>query len=142
MSADALPKEPRPAPPGWVLQRHLGTFSGLAGPYCFREDGPTPGVGFFAEPHHANLAGVIHGGALMTLADMALWDICRRKIGVFKGLTVTMNAEFVGPGPVGAFIEAGGEVIRVGRKLLFARGLVTAKGETLLAFSGTLKRLS
>lgn len=132
----------RPAPPGWVLQGHRETFSGHAGPYYFREEGAEAGVGFFAEPHHANMGGVIHGGALLTLADMALWDICRRKIGVFKGVTVTLNAEFVGGGPVGEFIEASGETTRVGGKLLFARGLVTAKGEALLAFSGTLKRLS
>ena len=143
MSEASTTFEPKPAPPGWVLQRHNGTFSGVAGPYYFREDSdPLAGVGFFSEPHHANLAGVIHGGALMTLADMALWDICRRKIGIFNGVTVTMNAEFVGPGPVGEFIEAGGEIVRSGRRLMFARGLVTAKGETLLAFSGTLKRLS
>lgn len=141
MSDATVDTKPRPAPDGWVLQRHIGTFSGHAGPYYFREDGPVPGVAFFAEPHHANLAGVVHGGALLTLADMALWDICRREIGIFKGVTVTLNSEFVGGGPVGEFIEATGETTRVGGKLLFARGLVTAKGETLLAFSGTLKKL-
>lgn len=142
MTDDAVNREPRPAPPGWVLQGHRETFSGHAGPYYFREEGAGSGVGFFAEPHHANMGGVIHGGALLTLADMALWDICRREIGIFKGLTVTLNAEFIGGGPVGEFIEATGETTRVGGKLLFARGLVTAKGEALLAFSGTLKRLS
>lgn len=141
MSDANADKEPRPAPPGWVLQNHLGAFSGHAGPYYFREEGGLPGVAFFAEAHHANLGGVVHGGALLTLADMALWDICRREIGVFKGVTVTLNAEFVGGGPVGAFIEASGETTRIGGKLLFARGLATAKGETLLAFSGTLKKL-
>jgi acyl-coenzyme A thioesterase PaaI-like protein len=72
---------------------------------------------------------------------MALWDICRREIGVFKGVTVTLNAEFVGAGPVGAFIEATGEMVKSGRKMLFARGIVSAEGETLMSFSGTLKRL-
>lgn len=141
MTDETSHQTPRPAPPGWVLQNHLQTFSGHAGPYYFREEGAKAGVGFFAEPHHANLAGVIHGGALMTLADMALWDICRREVGIFRGLTVTMNSEFIGAGPVGEFIEANGETTRIGGRLLFARGLVTAKGEPVLAFSGTLKRL-
>lgn len=129
------------APDGWVLQSHTETFSGRAGPYYFREDGPTPGVGFFAEPHHLNLGGVVHGGALMTLADMSLWDICRRKVGVFRGVTVTLNSEFLRPGPAGCFIEATGETLAIGRRMLFARGLVTAKGKALLSFSGSLKRL-
>lgn len=130
------------APDGWTPQSHSDTFSGRAGPYFFRKEGAKPGVGFFAEPHHANLGGIVHGGALLTLADMALWDICRREVGVFNGVTVTLNAEFVGAGPVGTFIEASGDMVKAGRKLMFARGLVTAKGEALMSFSGTLKRLS
>ncbi|WP_411819451.1 PaaI family thioesterase [Hyphococcus formosus] len=129
-------------PAGWQLQSHHETFSGQAGPFYFRDPGPKPGVGFFSKPHHANLAGVIHGGALMTLADISLWDICAREVGFFRGLTVTMNSEFLGPGPIGAFIEATGEVTRAGRKLIFARGMVTSKGKPLLSYSGTLKRLS
>ena len=130
----------RPAPEGWTMQSHANTFSGRAGPFYFRKEGGKAGVGFFAESHHANMGGVIHGGALLTLADVALWDICRREIGVFKGVTVTMNAEFVGAGPVGGFIEASGEMVKSGRKLMFARGLITAEGAPLLSFSGTLKR--
>ncbi len=129
------------APDGWTLQFHTETFSGRAGPFYFRKEGSPAGVGFFAGPQHANLGGVIHGGALLTLADMALWDICRREVGVFKGVTVTMNSEFVAAGPVGGFIEATGEMVRAGRKLMFARGLVSAAGEPVMVFSGTLKRI-
>lgn len=123
------------------MQSHSDTFSGHAGPFYFRNEGPA-GVGFFSEPHHANGLGVIHGGALLTLADMALWDICRREVGVFRGVTVTLNAEFVGPGPIGEFIEATGDVVKLGRKMMFARGLISAKGDMLMSFSGTLKRIS
>lgn len=137
----AQEKQTLTIPDGWRPQSHLETFSGHAGPFYFRDPGPIPGVGFFSEAHHANLAGVVHGGALMTLADMSLWDIASREIGMFRGLTVTMNSEFVGPGPIGAFIEATGEVTRAGRKLVFARGLVTSGGEPILSYSGTLKRI-
>ncbi|GJL92342.1 PaaI family thioesterase [Hyphococcus sp.] len=133
---------PRPAPEGWTIQSHANTFSGRAGPFYFRKEDERAGVGFFAEPHHANMGGVIHGGALLTLADVALWDICRREIGVFKGVTVTLNSEFVGAGPIGGFIEATGEMVKSGRKLMFARGLITADGAPLMSFSGTLKRVS
>ena len=129
-------------PPGWIKQTHPQTFSHHAGPFYFREEGPKPGVGFLSEPHHANLGGIVHGGALMTLADMALWDICRRQIGLFKAVTVSFNADFIGPGPVGSFIEASGDMTKAGRNLLFARGLVTADGKSVLSFSGTLKRLT
>ncbi len=133
--------QPRPAPEGWSLQSHLGTFSGHVGPFYFRKEGPEPGIGFFAEHHHANEGGLVHGGALLTLADMSLWDICRRQIGFFKAVTVTLNGEFVRPGKIGQFIGASGEMARAGKNLLFARGLITGESGTLMSFSGTLKRL-
>lgn len=128
-------------PDGWTLQSFPDTFSAHAGPFYFRDYAQKePGVGFFSEPHHANAGGVIHGGALMTLADMSLWDICRREVGRFMGLTVTMNAEFTAPGPIGKFIMATGETTKIGKSLMFARGKVLCEGETLLVFSGALKR--
>ena len=137
------PKAPNSSPgrDGWLLQPHLETFSGHAGPFYFREEPETPGVGFYARAHHANLNGVVHGGALLTLADMALWDICRRKLdGPLRGATVTLNSEFVGAGEVGDFIEATGDALKTTGSLLFARGVVTTGGRALLSFSGTLKR--
>lgn len=137
------PSEDVKIPSGWVKQSHMQTFSGQAGPYYFRErSNPTPGVGFFSEPRHANMGGVIHGGALMTLADMSLWDICRRSVGDFMAVTVTLNAEFLNPGPIGEFIEASGQMTKGGKSLLFSQGLITAAGKPILSFSGSLKRLS
>lgn len=132
----------KPAPPGWVLGSHTHTFSGRVGPFYFREEGDTPGVGFFSQAHHCNLGGVVHGGALMTLADMALFNICLKRTTIDKAVTVTFNAEFLAAGPIGEFIEATGEMTKEGKSLLFVRGLVTVKGTSLLSFSGTLKRLS
>ncbi len=127
-------------PAGWTLQTHLDTFSGHAGPFYFRE-GDDPGVGFVSEPRHANVGGMIHGGALLTLADMALWDICRRASGPFKAVTLTLNAEFIAPGPVGRFIHASGLALRIGKSVMFARGDVRCGETLLLSFSGSLKRL-
>ncbi|MCA8887479.1 MAG: PaaI family thioesterase [Parvularculaceae bacterium] len=130
-----------PIPDGWVLQPFPETFSFHAGPFYFNDpDGQTPGVGFVSGPQHANAGGMVHGGALMTLADMSLWDICRRRVGKLRAVTVTLNAEFVGKGEIGKFIEASGEATKIGRSMLFARGLVTCEGRTLLSFSGSLKR--
>jgi len=141
MSETITPSADTPHRKGWVLQPHLETFSGHAGPFYFREKADTPGIGFYAKSHHANLNGVVHGGALLTLADMALWDVCRRQVdGPLRGATVTLNSEFISAGRVGTFIESTGDVIKATGSLLFARGLLTADGVVLLSFSGTLKR--
>ena len=133
-------REHDPAPEGWTLRDFPDSFAGRAGPFYWRDDGP--GVGFFSKLHHGNLGGVVHGGMLMTLADMALFNICWNAIEGFPAVTVSMNAEFLRPAPIGAFIEASGEMTGGGRTIFFARGLVRAGDQNLLAFSGTLKRLS
>jgi acyl-coenzyme A thioesterase PaaI-like protein len=132
--------EPRPAPEGWVLQHRRANFAWHAGPYYFRAEGPTPGVAFYSEPHHGNAADAVHGGALLTLADMALFDAAFRKVGRFRAVTLTLTSEFLAPAPIGAFIEAAGEVIGGGRKIIILRGLVSSAGAPLMSFSGTLRR--
>jgi len=130
------------APPeGWTLHPFSNTFAGRAGPFYWR-DGDKPGIGFYSRPHHGNLGGVIHGGMLMTLADMALFNICRDALQGSMAVTVSMNSEFLAPAPIGAFVTATGEMTGGGRSLFFARGMVRANDTDILAFSGTLKRLS
>lgn len=133
---------PPGVPDGWVLQSHRDTFSGHAGPFYFRGGAENPpGVGFLSEPQHANAHGMIHGGALLTLADMALWDICRRAAGPFNAVTLTLNSEFIAPGPVGRFIHATGEAVKIGKSIMVARGEVRCGDDILLTFSGSLKRV-
>jgi uncharacterized protein (TIGR00369 family) len=139
-----MEKEARPAgvPEGWIRQSMRDTFSAHAGPFWFRDiASKEPGVGFVSEPRHANGHGMVHGGALLTLADMSVWDICRRAAGRFAAVTLTLNSEFIAPGPIGKFIMATGEPVRIGKSVMFARGLVSCEGRTLLSFSGTLKRV-
>lgn len=139
--SDDLSIDPRPAPEGWVLQDFRDGFAYSAGPFYFRVAGAVPGVAFFSEPRHANLGGIVHGGALLTLADMALFDACFRAQGRFRAVTVTLNSEFLEAGKVGEFIEARGELVGGGKSLMFVRGLVAAGDRRLLSFSGTVKRL-
>ncbi len=130
-----------PAPAGWTMRSFPETFAGRAGPFYWREDG-VPGVGFYSKPHHGNLGGVVHGGMLMTLADMALFNICWKALEGSMAVTVSLNSEFLAPAPIGALIEASGEMTGGGGSLFFARGMIRAGDQNLLAFSGTLKRLA
>lgn len=139
-NASALPPG---VPEGWVLQSHRDTFSGQAGPFYFRAGADHhPGVGFLSEARHANAIGMVHGGALLTLADMSLWDTCRRASGPFNAVTLTLNSEFIAPGPIGRFIHATGEAVKIGKSIMFARGEVRCGDDILLTFSGSLKRVS
>lgn len=129
-------------PPGWKLQSATDTFSGHAGPFYFRDvKGKIPGVGFVSKPVHTNFHGNLHGGVMMTLADMSLFNICFHAVGLFRGVTLSTTLDFIAAGKVGDFIEATGEMTKSTGAVLFARGLITANGATLVSFSGSLKRL-
>ncbi|MEO1014182.1 MAG: PaaI family thioesterase [Pseudomonadota bacterium] len=140
MAEARIEDTPAAVPAGWKAVPRSDTFSGVAGPYYFRE-GDAPGVGFVAEKRHLNLGGIVHGGCLATLADMSLWDICRREIGPFRAVTVTLNTEFLAPGQLGEFIYAEGDALKTGKSLLFSRGVIRSGDRALMSFSGTLKRL-
>ena len=110
--------------------------------YSPLESDPLDGIcGFVAEPHHGNSLGVVHGGALLTLADIAIWGAARRSLGKLQAFTVTLNAEFAAGAKLGDWVWASGELVRAGAKMIFSRGIIYANGEPALVFSGTLKRI-
>ena len=89
----------------------------------------------------SNIGGVVHGGALATLADVALFVIAGGGRVDRHAVTLTLNTTFVAPAPLGRFLVASGRVVRGGRSIVFVDGEVTDGDAVCLTFSGTLKRL-
>ena len=76
-SASAVvPIDPRAD--GW-RERAASGFIGLTGPLWTRREADGWGYGFVAEARHANPAGIVHGGMLVTLVDHAIatvaWEL-------------------------------------------------------------------
>lgn len=117
-------------------------YESAIGPFVFRDE-PDGKVrcAFMPERSHLNGGGAIHGGALMSFADFSLFAIARRELGSSVAVTVTFNGEFISGGAPGVMVEATGEVLRATRSMLFVRGLLKQNARTLLAFSGTLKKI-
>lgn len=116
-------------------------FEVLVGPFYMKEleDGTFKSA-FIAEEKHTNALGMVHGGLLMSFADFSLFSIARKEVDG-DCVTVGFNSEFVAAGKVGEVIESSGEIIRATRSLLFVRGTIYSGDQTLLSFSGILKRL-
>lgn len=135
---------PEPASdPAWAGWTHWvgDDFEDYAGPFYHRvEPDGSVRCGFTVGPQHINGHGTLHGGAMLTFADYALWALAERTAGG-AGVTVSLNGEFVGPAHLGDRVEATGEVVRAGGSLIFLRGLMTSAGRPLLSFSGTIKRV-
>jgi uncharacterized protein (TIGR00369 family) len=127
---------------GWTTwSAGADPYETAIGPFYFRMDGEKARCAFEPRRDHLNGGGAIHGGALMSFADFALFAIAHNALAGTKTVTLTMNSEFIAAGDLSGMVEAQGEVLRVTRSLVFVRGLLTQVSRPLLAFSGTLKKI-
>jgi len=127
---------------GWSWYPRSDAFEELAGPFYFRDSPAGARVcAFLAEPRHMNGSGFMHGGCVMTFADFALFVIAREAMGDQRGVTVTLNGEFLGASRAGDVLECTGEVVKTGRSLVFVRGLITTSGQPVMSFSGVIKKM-
>ncbi len=126
---------------GWRIWSS-DAFELLAGPFYSRR---TPEHGqvcaFRAEAKHMNGGGFMHGGALMTFADYALFCIADEDLQGCQSVTASMNCEFIDSAAIGELVEARGEVVRAGRSLVFIRGTITTAERPLLTFSAIVKKV-
>lgn len=127
---------------GWSTWGHgADPYETAIGPFCFKVEDGRARTAFQPRREHLNGGGTIHGGALMSFADFALFSIAHKALEGVSAVTLTCNCEFLSAGDLGAVVEAQGEVLRETRSLIFVRGIVTQGERPLLAFSGTLKKI-
>jgi acyl-coenzyme A thioesterase PaaI-like protein len=125
---------------GWHHWEPVDFFEDYAGPFYCRPEGEGVVCGFLPETKNTNAGGAIHGGALMTFADYALFMIAGGMDGNLHGVTMTMNCDFVGAGEPERLLTARGEIVRDGLSVAFVRGLIDDDGRPVLGFSGTIKK--
>lgn len=116
-------------------------FETVNGPFCFLMEQGRARSAFQPRREHLNGHGAIHGGALMSFADFALFSIAHNALHDVRAVTLTCNCEFLSAGGLDGIVEAEGELVHETRSLIFVRGLVTQASRPLLAFSGALKKI-
>jgi len=126
---------------GYALWGYEDPYEALIGPFYMKDNGDgTHRSAFFSERRHVNTGGALHGGLLMSFADYSLFAIAKDQLGG-PCVTVGFNSEFIGAVGEGHLVESSGEVLRATRSLLFVRGTIFTGDQTLLSFSGVLKRI-
>lgn len=86
-----------------------------------------------------NCAGTVHGGMLMSLADISMSRAARDGTDAQNSSTVSLSCDFVGPGKLGDVIEAHVRVTRRTRTIVFLSADILSGGRTLLVASGVWK---
>ena len=120
-------------------------YNATLGKLVVRPEGPGKArVRIWPERRQSNIADVVHGGAIMTLIDMALFaGGSMAGLGdVAFAVTLDCQVQFIAPARLGLALDAAVELIKETRRLAFLRGLVEQDGITIAAFSGTLRKAS
>lgn len=128
-------------PDGYEPEPEDNAFVALVGPVFRKTDGDRARFLFDAQEKHRNPRGVVHGGMLMTFMDNLLAHVVTRAVGDARKATMSLSCDFVAPARPGQRIEGAGEVTRVTRSMVFARGAITADGATVATGSGVWKLL-
>jgi acyl-coenzyme A thioesterase 13 len=102
-------------------------FGERIGPLYLNPQGPVPVLGLRVEPHHANRGGRVHGGVLMTLADIAVSRAVRAQLPTGATMwTADLQIAFLHGAGEGEWVEALPNVDRLGRSLVHASCVLRA----------------
>jgi uncharacterized protein (TIGR00369 family) len=129
---------------GWLTwpPHEKDTYGTRMGPLYWRYISPTHALcQIDTNGQHVNGAGALHGGFLMSFADVALYAASARLLVDFTAVTLTCSCEFLSAGVPGMPLEAQLEVLKETGKTIFLRGLIQQEGQSVLNFSGTLRKI-
>lgn len=96
----------------------------------------------FPEFRHSNLGGVVHGGAILTFVDTALFAGGRLAgiSDISNAVTLDLQAQFIAPARLDVPLDAEVELLRETGRLAFLRGTVEQEGVTVAAWSACLRK--
>ena len=115
-------------------------FNRFSGPlYGLPDDGDLTRFAFIAEHKHLNGSGNVHGGMLMTLADVAMSRTTRMKGGSTRPSTVSLSCDFVSGAKLGELIEARVRIVRQTRTLMFMSAGIACGERPVMNASGLWK---
>ncbi len=77
---------------------------------------------FIVDPRHLNASGTVHGGMLMSFADISMSRTARLGSGARASTTISMSCDFVSPARLGDVVEARVRVTRHTRSVVFLMG--------------------
>lgn len=140
-STDAAKTATAGIPPGFrPIAFKDATFNASIGPVHARYVGEELVLGFRVEPRHCNPAGIVHGGMLMTIADMTAGFCAAFGSGIDKFMpTVNMTFDFISSGAVGDWVEGRGELLKTTRSLAFATVMLSVGERPVLRASCIMK---
>ena len=142
----AIRHVPDPDHPGWWswTVKTETRFNRVLGKLLVREGGPGRGVcRMFPDASHSNLGDMVHGGAILTFIDMALFAGGRMAgADVNRAVTLDLSTRFLSPGRIGVPLDSEVELLRETGRLVFLDGRVRQEDELIASFTGALRKFA
>ena len=128
-------------PVGFEPLFRTSPFSEMLGPFFYRRTERGLVIGLSVADKHANARGGVHGGLLLTLADIALgYTAAYSEDPPLVLTTVNISADFAGYVRVGDWVEARIDVQKIGRRLVFTNGYLVVGVERIARVSAVFAR--
>lgn len=128
-------------PDGFEPLFRTSPFLDLIGPLYSRRDTDGMTIGLRADGRHVNARGAVHGGVLLTLADIALgYTTAFSQEPPLHLTTASMAVDFAGGARQGDWIEARADIQKVGGRLAFANAYLSVEGTRIVRASGVFAR--
>lgn len=124
-------------PSGFEPLIRSSPFLDLLGPLYNKREGGELIVGFCAAPKHCNARGLVHGGVLSSLADIALgYSAALSGEKPVPMVTASLTIDYAGAAREGEWIEIKSDVQKVGRSMAFANCYFVVEGKRIARASG------
>jgi acyl-coenzyme A thioesterase PaaI-like protein len=139
--------QPDPNHAGWMtwdLQSDETRFNATLGKLLVRAEGEGRArCRMFPDLAQSNLGNIVHGGAILTFIDMAMFAggyMAGASLG--PSVTLDLSAQFLSGAKLGLPLDCSVELLRESKRLAVMRGLVEQEGEIIASWSGTLRKLT
>jgi uncharacterized protein (TIGR00369 family) len=97
-------------------------------------------IGLRLAKPHTNGRGLIHGGLIASLGDIAMGYSCARVAGETSSLvTIGLSVDFVGNAQLGQWLTVEPQVIKTGSTICFAECLVKADDVVIARANATFR---
>jgi acyl-coenzyme A thioesterase 13 len=124
---------------GFVGWKRRSPFGDAAGPLLVREASEGPEFALRIAEKHTNARGSAHGGALSTIADLALGYAAALSTEPPTQLrTVSLSIDFIGRVEVGDLVVVKPRVLRMGSRLAYVKAELEVDSRTVARASSVL----
>ena len=128
-------------PAGFTQLADVVGFAEANGPWFEKIENGRLIRGFLAGPQHANSLGIVHGGMMAAFLDSAMgttvWHTLHR-----RAVTMKLSLDYLGPGRVGEWLQAEGEVVGHDEHMVQVRARLYGRRHDVLTGIGAFALLS